>query len=531
MDNKTKEMFCFQCEQTADGEGCTVNGICGKDSQTAGLQDRLTGELIALALATGGRMPEAGEAGDNSVHRAVLEALFTTLTNVNFDDEDISRQIEMIAGLRQSIASIIQPAAPFDMSSIWEADPDTRSLKSLLLFGLRGMAAYAYHALVLGRSDTGVDAFIYRDLQALGEDRPADELLALLMELGSTNLRCLELLDEANTGNFGQPVPTAVSCVIEPGPFIVVSGHDLRDLQLLLEQTSGKGVNVYTHGEMLPAHAYPLLKAYPQLKGNLGTAWQSQQTEFAGLPAPILVTTNCLMPVLPSYADRLFTTSVVSYPGIAHIGVDKNFTPLIEKAIELGGYTEARPVPGINGGTAMTTGFAHDAVLTVADQVIEAVQTSAIRHIFLVGGCDGDKPGRSYYTDFVKQAPPDTIILTLGCGKYRFNDLDLGEIGGLPRLLDMGQCNDALSAIKVAVALSEAFGCTVNELPLTLVLSWYEQKAVCILLSLLSLGIQVIYLGPSLPAFVSPSVLDVLVEQFGLRPITTPEADLASMLG
>ncbi|MCL2150936.1 MAG: hydroxylamine reductase, partial [Coriobacteriia bacterium] len=326
MDQEMQEMFCFQCEQTADGEGCTVNGICGKDSQTAGLQDQLTGELIALAMTAGGKMPEAGEAGADLVHRAVLEALFTTLTNVNFDDKDISRQIEAIAGIRKSIAPTpadpiattaaaptSQPAAPtliasYDMSGIWDADPDTRSLKSLLLFGLRGMAAYAYHALVLGRSDADVDAFIYRGLQALGMEPPADELLALLMELGSTNLRCLELLDEANTGSFGQPVPTAISCVIEPGPFIVVSGHDLRDLQLLLEQTSGKNVNVYTHGEMLPAHAYPLLKAYPQLKGNLGTAWQSQQTEFAGLPAPILVTTNCLMPVLPSYADRLFTT-------------------------------------------------------------------------------------------------------------------------------------------------------------------------------------------------------------------------------
>ncbi|MCL2137051.1 MAG: hydroxylamine reductase [Coriobacteriia bacterium] len=526
-----KRMFCFQCEQTADGKACTVNGVCGKLSQTAGLQDQLTGELISLGLAADGKLPQAGERGMEPVHRAVLEALFTTLTNVSFDDEDISRQIEAISGIRQGIAPSSQEAAPYDMSGIWEADEDARSLKSLLLFGLRGMAAYAYHALVLGRSDTAVDAFVYQALQALGEDRPADQMLALLMELGSANLRCLELLDEANNASFGQPAPSSVSCVIEPGPFIVVSGHDLLDLELLLKQASGKGVNVYTHGEMLPAHAYPQLKAYPELKGSLGNAWQSQQMDFASLPASILFTTNCLMPVRASYADRVFTTSVAAYPGIMHIGEDKDFTPLIEKALELGGFDKAQPMPGINGGATLATGFAHGAVLAVADLVVEAVQVGAIRHFFLVGGCDGDKLGRSYYTDFVKQAPPDTVILTLGCGKYRFNDLDLGEIGGLPRFLDMGQCNDALSAIKVAVALSEAFGCTVNELPLTLVLSWYEQKAVSILLTLLSLGIQGIYLGPTLPAFVSPAVLDLLVGQFGLKPTSTPEADLANMLG
>jgi hydroxylamine reductase len=326
-------------------------------------------------------------------------------------------------------------------------------------------------------------------------------------------------------------VPTKVSCNIEAGPFIVVSGHDLHDLKLLLDQTQGKGVNIYTHSEMLPAHGYPELKKYQHLKGNFGTAWQNQQKEFENIPAPILFTTNCLMPVKENYSDRVFTTSVVSYPGMVHIGSGKDFTPVINKALELGGYSGARKMAGINGGDTMLTGFAQNTVLSVAGDVIEAVKSGAIKHFFLVGGCDGAKPGRNYYTEFVKQTPEDSIILTLACGKFRFNDLDLGEIGGLPRIMDMGQCNDAYSAIKVAVALAEAFNCSVNELPLTLVLSWYEQKAVCILLTLLSLGIKNIYIGPSLPAFISPNILNVLVEKFNLTPISTPEADLKKILG
>jgi hydroxylamine reductase len=351
------------------------------------------------------------------------------------------------------------------------------------------------------------------------------------MELGNVNLKCMELLDTANTNAYGKPTPTKVSCNIEPGPFIVISGHDLHDLKLLLEQTQGKGLNIYTHSEMLPAHGYPELKKYPHLTGNYGTAWQNQQKEFEFIPAPVLFTTNCIMPVKPIYADRIFTTSVVSYPNMTHIGDDKDFTPVINTALELGGYNEPRKMTGINGGDTLTTGFAKDTVLSVADKVVEAVKAGAIKHFFLVGGCDGAKPGRNYYTDFVKQSPKDTVILTLACGKYRFNDLDLGEIGGLPRIMDMGQCNDAYSAIKVAVALSEAFNCSVNELPLTLVLSWYEQKAVCILLTLLALGIKNIYIGPSLPAFISPNILNVLVEKFNLTPISTPEADLKKILG
>jgi hydroxylamine reductase len=340
----------------------------------------------------------------------------------------------------------------------------------------------------------------------------------------------MELLDKANTETYGTPAPTTVTQTIEPGPFIVISGHDLRDLKLLLEQTAGKGVNIYTHGEMLPAHAYPGLAKYPHLKGNFGTAWQNQQKEFIDVPAAFLFTTNCLMPPKADYADRVFTTAVVGYPGLIHIGEDKDFTPVIEKALKLGGYTEPQAFTGINGGDSLTTGFGHGAVLSVAGKVVEAVKSGAIRHFFLVGGCDGAKPGRNYFTDFVEKTPRDTIILTLACGKYRFNDLDLGEIGGLPRILDMGQCNDAYSAIKVALALSEAFGCGVNELPLTLILSWYEQKAVSILLTLLYLGIKNIHLGPTLPAFVSPNILNFLIENFGIRPTGTAEEDLKKIL-
>jgi hydroxylamine reductase len=376
-----------------------------------------------------------------------------------------------------------------------------------------------------------VDEFISRALFAIGEDWGMDELLPIVLEVGEINYKCMEMLDKANTGTYGSPAPTTVPLMVEKGPFIVITGHDLYDLKQLLEQTKDKGINIYTHGEMLPAHAYPELRKYPHLKGNFGTAWQNQQKEFANLPAPILFTTNCLMPPKDSYKDRVFTTEVVSYPEIVHIGEDKDFTPVIEKALELGGFAEDTQFTDINGGTSVSTGFSHSAVLGVADTVIDAVKSGAIRHFFLVGGCDGAKPGRNYYTEFVKQAPADTVILTLACGKYRFNDLDIGTIGGLPRIMDMGQCNDAYGAIRVAVALSEAFGCGVNDLPLSMILSWYEQKAVCILLTLLYLGIKNIRLGPSLPAFISPNVLNYLVKNYNIAPISTPEEDLKKILG
>ena len=526
------KMFCFQCEQTAGCAGCTGNsGVCGKTAEVAALQDELTGALIGLACAVSGNAPSA------NTHRAVIEGLFTTITNVNFNEETIRQQIENVTREKNALlpgcGGCAQPCGrtdDYNMELLWNADEDIRSLKSLILFGLRGMAAYAYHAMILGYSDDEVNTFFYEGLFAIGEDWDKEQLLPVVMKVGEINLKCMALLDQANTETYGNPSPVTVPLKVEKGPFIVISGHDLKDLQLLLEQTEGKGINIYTNGEMLPAHAYPKLKAYSHLKGNFGTAWHNQQKEFADIPAPILFTTNCLMPPKENYADRVFTTEVVSYPGVVHIGEDKDFTPVIEKALELGGYTEDRQFTGINGGTEVTTGFAHNAVLSVADKVIDAVKTGALRHIFLVGGCDGARRGRSYYTDFVKATPSDTAVLTLACGKYRFNDLDLGTIGGLPRIMDMGQCNDAYSAIKVAGALADAFGCGVNDLPLTLVLSWYEQKAVCILLSLLYLGIRNIYLGPTLPAFLSPGVLDILVKNYDIHPTTTPEKDLAEIL-
>ena len=394
------------------------------------------------------------------------------------------------------------------------------------------MAAYAYHAMVLGYTNDEVSHFFVKALFALGEDWGMDKLLPIVMELGKVNLVCMEMLDKANTGTYGTPTPITIDLKVEKGPFIIISGHDLLDLKLLLEQTKDKGINIYTHGEMLPAHGYPELKKYKHLKGNFGTAWQNQQKEFANVPAPILFTTNCLMPPKDGYSDRVFTTEVVSYPEITHIGDDKDFTPIIEKALELGGYDEDKQFTGINGGTSVTTGFGHGTILSVADKVIDAVKSGAIKHFFLVGGCDGARVGRNYYTDFVKQTPDDTIILTLACSKYRFNDLDLGTIiGGLPRIMDMGQCNDAYGAIKVAIALAEAFECEVNELPLSMILSWYEQKAVCILLTLLHLGIKNIRLGPTLPAFISPNVLGYLVENYNIAKITTPEEDLKNILG
>ena len=513
------EMFCFQCEQTAGGKGCGGRaGVCGKESSTANLQDELTGALIGIARS-------AGKKPTKEQLDAVLDGLFTTITNVNFDNEDIE------AYTKKARALSLSDNAEYAMPELWNDQEDVRSLKSLVLFGLRGMAAYAYHARVLGYQDEHVNAFFFHALRMIGDESDIDKLLSLVMETGRVNLLCMELLDRANTQTYGTPVPTKVPMVIEKGPFIIVSGHDLYDLYLLLEQTKDKGVNIYTHGEMLPAHAYPKLKAYPQLKGNFGTAWQNQQKEFADVPGSVLFTTNCLMPVKDSYKDRVFTTEVVGYPGLVHIGDNKDFTPVIEKALALGGYPQDHRMTGINGGDTLTTGFGHGTVLSVADQVIGAVKAGQISHFFLVGGCDGAKPGRNYYTDFVKLAPKDSVILTLACGKYRFNDLDLGTIGGLPRIMDMGQCNDAYSAIKVASALAAAFECEVNDLPLSLVLSWYEQKAVCILLSLLSLGIRNIYIGPTLPAFVSPAVLEILVEKFRLTPITTPGADLQKILG
>lgn len=509
-------MFCFQCEQTAQGKGCTMaQGVCGKKADTSNIQDELTSSLIELA--------NCAEKNEENIE-LLINGLFVTITNVNFDNESIKNFLERVKNVKKCNSE-------FDIKQVWDCNEDIRSLKSLILFGVKGIAAYAHHARVLGYKDEEIDNFFYQSLQAISKDLPAEELLAIVLKTGEINLKCMELLDRANTESYGNPEPQKVTTNIEKGPFIVVTGHDLHDLALLLEQTKDKGINIYTHGEMLPCHAYPELKKYQHLKGNFGTAWQNQQKEFDNIPAPILFTTNCIMPVKESYKDRVFTTSVVAYPECRHIGEDKDFSPVIEKALELGGYKEDQKMTGINGGDVLTVGFGHHTVLSVADKVIDAVKSGALKHIFLVGGCDGAKPGRNYYTEFVKQTPSDTLVLTLACGKFRFNDMDLGEIGGIPRLLDMGQCNDAYSAIKVAVELSKAFNCSVNELPLSMVLSWYEQKAVCILLTLLYLGIENIRLGPTLPAFVSPNVLNILVEKYKIKPISTPEEDLKAILG
>lgn len=523
MDTK---MFCFQCEQTAMCKGCTgMAGVCGKKSDTAGLQDKLTGTMVGVANLA---ITEPGKV-NQELSKLIISGLFTTITNVNFNNQTIAELTDKIKAAANTFSGTF---AEYDMTKVWDAQEDIRSLKSLILFGIRGMAAYAYHAMVLGYRDDALETFFYKALAAIGNSSYGlNELLPIVLEVGEKNLSCMALLDKANTESFGHPAPAEVPLMVEKGPFIIISGHDLYDLKQLLEQTKDKGINIYTHGEMLPAHGYPELKKYPHLKGNFGTAWQNQQKEFADVPAPILFTTNCLMPPRASYADRVFTTEMVSYPEIVHIGEDKDFTPVIKKALELGGYKEDTQFTGINGGKKVMTGFARNTVLSVADKVIDGVKSGAIKHFFLVGGCDGAKPGRNYYTELIKQTPADSIILTLACGKFRFNDLDLGNIGGIPRILDMGQCNDAYSAIQVAMALAKAFNCSVNDLPLSIILSWYEQKAVCVLLTLLHLGIKNILLGPTLPAFVSPNVLKVLVENYNIGPTTKPEEDLKKILG
>ena len=517
-------MFCFQCQQTAGNKGCINTGVCGKQPETAHLQDELVYELIRLATA-------AHDAHKHSklTDRLLIDGLFTTLTNVNFDDEAIRTFTDHVRKERCKLTG-----DDISLVSLWDGANDIVSLRSTLLFGMKGMAAYAHHAMNLGYMDDTVIKWFYKGLCEINKEHTPEEWIDLIMEFGQVNFKCMELLDRANTETFGTPEPTRVLTDIKKGPGILVSGHDLRDLEMLLEQTKDKGINVYTHGEMLPAHAYPELRKYSHLKGNFGTAWQSQQKEFDNIPAPILFTTNCLMPQRPSYQDRVYTTSVVGYKGLTHITGDadgnKDFTPIIEHALRLGGYEHDHSMSGISGGHVLTTGFAHAAVLSHAEQIINSINQGHIRHIFLVGGCDGAHPGRNYYTDFVKQTPMDSLVLTLACGKYRFNDLDLGEIDGIPRILDMGQCNDSYSAIKVALALADAFDCSVNDLPLTLVLSWYEQKAVCILLTLLSLGIRNMYLGPTLPAFMSETVVKYLVDTYNLQPITAPEQDMDAIL-
>jgi len=542
-------MFCYQCEQTARGTGCLTHGVCGKDPETAGLQDI----LIYQTKGIGYLVHEARKKGkqDSAIDTFIIDALFTTVTNVNFDPKRLAiliRKSEEIKENARELATLspdhnlpaavtFKPAETLEeMEKQAESEPgiaiptsqsneDLRSLQQLLTLGLKGMAAYTSHAAVFGKKSEAVYAYFAEALAALcDQEKSVEELLALNMKCGEMNIAVMEMLDAGHTETYGHPEPTTVDTGVKQGPAIIVSGHDLADLEQLLIQTEGTGVNIYTHSEMLPAHGYPGLKKYGHLAGHFGSAWQNQQREFDKVPAAVLFTTNCIQKPRDSYKENVFTTGLVAWPGVTHVHKD-DFSAVINKAKELGGFTANKP------GKPVMTGFARNAVLGVADKVIEAVKGGAIKHFFLVGGCDGAKPGRNYYTEFVEKTPRDTVILTLACGKFRFNNLDLGDIGGIPRLLDVGQCNDAYSAVKIALALADAFDCGVNDLPLSLVLSWYEQKAVVILLSLLHLGIKGIRLGPSLPAFITPNILNFLVENFDIKPIATADEDLKAILG
>jgi len=546
-------MFCYQCEQTSKGLGCTTFSVCGKDETTAVLQDLLVEAVKGISQYA--RRARGMGAKDRSVDVFCIEALFTTVTNVNFDPARMQAILAEADGVREKAKALYErvcrqagqppetvrgPAQTMRASRLPElirqgemisilsrqsaVGADLVGLQELLTYGVKGMAAYADHALVLGQEDDSVYAFIHEAMDYLAQDNnTVGDLLGLCLRCGEVNLRVMELLDIANTGAYGHPVPTPVRIEPVQGKAILVSGHDLKDLELLLRQTEGKGINVYTHGEMLPAHGYPKLKAFKHLVGNYGGAWQDQAEEFAAFPGPILMTTNCIQKPQDSYKGRVFTSGLVAWPGVTHIG-NQDFTPVIAAAQAAPGFAADGP------NKTILVGFGHEAVMGAAPQVIEAVKAGAIKHFFLVGGCDGAKVGRNYYTEFAELVPKDCVVLTLACGKYRFNKLEFGQIGGLPRLLDVGQCNDAYSAIQIAVALAKAFNCGVNDLPLSMVLSWYEQKAVVILLTLLFLGIKNIRLGPSLPAFISPAILNVLVEKFNLMPITTPEQDLKAIL-
>jgi len=542
-------MFCYQCEQTAKGEACTVLGVCGKDAEVAALQDLLIHVLQGLAqVAVAGRQVGVS---DREVNVFTVEATFATLTNVDFDPDRIIQLIHRGVELREQLKAKVKAAggrgefpegpATFQPAASKEGllqqaegvglsprpgeDPDARALRHTLLFGVKGIAAYTDHAQLLGQEDETVYAFIHEALAAAADQSLGlNDYLPLCLKCGEINLRAMELLDAAHTGRYGHPVPTKVPLGHKKGKAILVSGHDLLDLEEILKQSEGKGIYVYTHGEMLPCHGYPGLKKYAHFYGHFGTAWQNQGKEFPDFPGPIVMTTNCIQKPKESYIDHIFTRGLVGWPGVQHLP-DHNFTPVIEKALAMPGFAE-----DVNGKSVMV-GFARNAVLSVADKVIEAVKNKQIRHFFLVGGCDGARAARSYYTEFVEKVPKDCVVLTLACGKFRFFDKDLGDIGGIPRLLDVGQCNDAYSAIQIAVALAKAFGVGVNELPLTLVLSWYEQKAVAILLTLLYLDIKNMYLGPSLPAFLTPNILNFLVQQYNIKPISTPEQDLKAILG
>ena len=542
-------MFCFQCEQTAKNQGCEKVGVCGKKPDVAALQDLLVYMLKGLSVvANEGRKVGVNE---KDVNVFTCEAMFSTLTNVDFDPERfvelVKRTYELREALKEKVKAnggtidesidavsykpsgnkdeLVKEGEKHGVKSDPELGEDILSLRETLIYGLKGVAAYADHAQILGKEDDRIYAFMHEALaKSLDKTLSIEDYLGLVLKCGEINLITMEILDAANTGTYGHPVPTKVPLGHKKGKAILVSGHDLKDMEAILKQTEGKGIYVYTHGEMLPCHGYPELKKYEHFYGHYGTAWQNQKKEFAEFPGSIIMTTNCIQEPQEVYKDNIFTTGLVGWPGVTHI-TDKDFTPAINRALELPGFEE-----DLDAGSVMT-GFARNAVLGVADKVIDAVKNKQIRHFFLVGGCDGARASRNYYTELVEKIPQDCIVLTLGCGKFKFFDKDLGDIGGIPRLLDVGQCNDAYSAIQIAVALANAFNCGVNDLPLSLILSWYEQKAVAILLTLLHLGIKDVRIGPTLPAFISQNVLNVLVDKFGLKPVSTADDDLKAILG
>ncbi|WP_026883134.1 hydroxylamine reductase [Clostridium akagii] len=545
------EMFCFQCEQTAFGKGCTKVGVCGKTPEIAAMQDLLIYQLKGISCYATNLLAK-GEKLDKSWVSFIENSLFMTLTNVNFDPEshismlkksqvikeEIRKKLaeenitakEALYNLSDSKEQILQDAKKAGVMYDDDLDIDIRSARETIKYGLKGIAAYAHQARFIKYNSDEIDEYYVKALAALTDDSlNLQDLIKYILKTGEISVKVMELLDKANNEKYSSPSPEKVNVNIKKGPFIIISGHDLRDLEMLLEQTEGKGINIYTHGEMLPSHGYPKLNKYPHLVGNFGGAWQNQQKEFDGIPGCILMTTNCLMKPRDSYKDRIFSTSVVGWDGIKHISADENghkdFSEIISKALALGGFEKDEEVKEI------LVGFGHKATLSHAETIVNGVKDGKIRHFFLIGGCDGARPGRNYYTEFAQKVPKDCIILTLACGKYRFNKLDFGEVAGLPRLLDIGQCNDAYSAVKIALALADAFKCTINDLPLSFIITWYEQKAVADLLALLSLGVKGIYLGPTLPAFLSPNVLQFLVETFNIKPISTPDDDLKEILG
>ena len=556
------EMFCYQCEQTANGKGCTRLGVCGKTPEIANLQDLLIYQIKGISC-YGKVLSELGHPIEKSVISFIESVLFTTLTNVNFDAEVHVQLLQESQKIKDSLREKVSASegssnlhdsdycschtaqAQYQLPStnsemLHDApiagimydkslDPDIRSLRQTILYGLKGISAYGHQARELGYCSDQVDSFYITALESLTDDRlTVEELIRMTMRTGETAIEVMKVLDEANTSVYGNPTPHTVNVHIRKGPFIIVSGHDLKDLEMLLQQTEGTGINIYTHGEMLPSHGYEGLKKYPHLVGNFGGAWQDQQKQFDGIPGCILMTTNCLMRPRESYKDRIYSTNVVGWEGVKYIPKKpdgtKDFSEIIRHSLELGGFTQDVEPHEI------LVGFGHHATLSYADKIVQAVESGKLRHFFLIGGCDGARPGRNYYTDFAQLVPKDCMILTLACGKYRFNKMDFGEVAGLPRLLDIGQCNDVYSAIRIATALADAFNTDVNGLPLSLIISWYEQKAVCILLTLLHLGIKNIRLGPSLPAFLSPNILNYLVENYGIAPITTPEEDIKALM-